>query len=119
MTMIERIDSNARLSRAVVHNGTVYLAGITASDCSQDIEGQTRQVLATIQDRLVQAGSDKANALSVQIWLANIVRDFDAMNVVWAEWLGADGRPARATCQVAFDDPDLLIEVIVTAAVSN
>ncbi len=119
MTTIERIDSNARLSRAVVHNGTVYLAGVTASDCTQDIEGQTRQVLSTIQECLVQAGSDKGNALSVQIWLADIVRDFDAMNAVWAEWLGAEGRPARATCQVAFDDPDLLIEVIVTAAISN
>jgi enamine deaminase RidA (YjgF/YER057c/UK114 family) len=39
------------------------------------------------------------------------------MNAEWATWLGDVGRPARATCQVAFDDPDLLVEIIFTAAV--
>lgn len=46
-----------------------------------------------------------------------MARDLEAMNRVWVEWLGDAGRPARATCQVAFDDPDLLVEIIVTAAV--
>ncbi|MDC6378881.1 RidA family protein [Pseudomonas graminis] len=117
MTSIVRQESNARLSRAVIHNGVVWLAGITAADCSQDVRGQTREVLAKIEERLIQAGSDKDHILSAQIWLANIVRDFDPMNEEWANWLGLDGRPARATCQVAFDDPQLLIEIIVVAAV--
>ncbi|EKT4532749.1 RidA family protein [Pseudomonas sp. 22373] len=117
MTSINRIESNARLSRAVVHNGVVYLAGITATDCTQDIRNQTRDVLQKIEERLSQAGSDKDHILSAQIWLANIVQDFDPMNDEWSNWLGSAGRPARATCQVAFDDPSLLIEVIITAAV--
>ncbi|WPK00696.1 RidA family protein [Pseudomonas putida] len=117
MTSINRIDSNARLSRAVVHNGVVYLAGITATDCTQDIRNQTRDVLQKIEERLSQAGSDKDHILSAQIWLANIVQDFDPMNDEWSNWLGSAGRPARATCQVGFDDPKLLIEVIITAAV--
>lgn len=116
MTSIDRQESNARLSRAVIHNGVIYLAGITATDCTQDIRGQTLNVLAKIEERLSQAGSDKDHILTAQIWLANIVRDFDPMNEVWSNWLGPAGRPARATCQVAFDDPSLLIEVIVTAA---
>lgn len=116
MTSINRIESNARLSRAVVHNGVVYLAGITATDCTQDIRGQTREVLAKIDERLSQAGSDKDHILSAQIWLANIVQDFDPMNDEWSKWLGSAGSPARATCQVAFDEPSLLIEVIITAA---
>lgn len=116
MTSIVRQESNARLSRAVIHNGVVWLAGITSADCSQDIRGQTREVLAKIEERLIQAGSNKDHILSAQIWLADIVRDFEPMNEEWANWLASDGRPARATCQVAFDDPQLLVEIIVTAA---
>lgn len=116
LTSIDRKESNARLSRAVIHNGVVYLAGVTAVDCSKGIRGQALEVLATIEERLIQAGSDKEQLLSVQIWLADIVRDFDLMNEAWSTWLGSAGRPARATCQVVFDDPALLIEVIVTAA---
>lgn len=117
MTSINRIESNPRLSRAVIHNGVVYLAGITASDCTQDIRSQTRDVLQKIEERLNQSGSDKGHILSAQIWLANIAGDFDSVNDEWSNWLGSAGRPARATCQVAFDDPALLIEVIITAAV--
>ena len=42
MTKIVRIDTDSRLSRAVIYSGTVYLSGVTASDCDQDIKGQTQ-----------------------------------------------------------------------------
>ena len=44
--MIERMQVGARMSEVAIHNGTVYLAGQIADDASQDITGQTQQVLA-------------------------------------------------------------------------
>jgi len=39
------------------------------------------------------------------------------MNALWSDWVDAAHTPARATAQVAFDDPEILLELIVTAAV--
>ncbi|MDB6051215.1 MAG: putative endoribonuclease [Pseudomonas sp.] len=117
MSSIQRQESNAKLSRVVVHNGVAWLAGVAPADCTQDISGQTRQTLARIDEVLALAGTDRQRLLSVQIWMSDMARDVDAMNAEWTAWLGDAGRPARATCQVAFDDPDLLVEIIVTAAV--
>lgn len=117
MTAIVRQQPNPRLSRAVIHNQVAWLAGVAPADCTQDIAGQTRQVLTRIDELLKEAGSDRGHLLSAQIWMAHMARDLDAMNQEWVHWLGEAGRPARATCQVAFDDPDLLVEIIVTAAV--
>jgi enamine deaminase RidA (YjgF/YER057c/UK114 family) len=44
-------------------------------------------------------------------------RDFAEMNALWSEWVDVANTPARATAQVAFDDPQILLELIVTAAV--
>ena len=46
--MVQRFDVGARLSEMAVHNGVCYLAGQVPSDATQDISGQTRQVLAAI-----------------------------------------------------------------------
>ncbi|MFW9265997.1 RidA family protein [Pseudomonas sp. NR3] len=114
---IQRIESNPRLSRSVVHNGVAWLSGIVAADCCQDIEGQTRQVLQRVDELLAASGSDKRRLLSVQIWMKDMGRDFAAMNALWSDWVEAAHTPARATAQVAFDDPQILLELIVTAAV--
>ena len=57
--MIQRFDVGARLSEMAVHNGVAYLAGQVPEDASQDIQGQTAQVLAAIDALLARAGSDK------------------------------------------------------------
>lgn len=62
---IQRIDSNERLSRIVVHGGVVYVAGVTAGDISGDIGAQTRDVLAKIDGYLQQAGTSKSRLLTV------------------------------------------------------
>ena len=41
-----------RMSRCVVRDNTVYLAGLTASDATQDIKGQTKQILDKIDGYL-------------------------------------------------------------------
>ena len=61
--MIQRFDVGPRMSEMAVHNGTVYLAGQVAEDGSQDITGQTQQVLKAIDALLARAGSDKSKIL--------------------------------------------------------
>lgn len=116
MSSIQRIESNPRLSRSVVHNGVVWLSGIVAADCSQDIRGQTRQVLQRVDELLEASGSNKSRLLSVQIWMKDMSADVAGMNETWSAWADAGQMPARATAQVMFDDPQILLELIVTAA---
>ncbi|KNE27161.1 RidA family protein [Achromobacter spanius] len=112
---IVRKDTNQRLSRIVIHGDTVYVAGVT-STAEGGIVPQTRDVLAKIDGYLAQAGTDKSRLLSVQIWLKDIDRDFAGMNSVWAEWALPDAMPTRATCEAKLAAPELLVEIIVTAA---
>ena len=114
--MIQRIDVGARMSEAAIHNGTVYLAGQIAEDASQDMEGQTRQVLAAIDALLARAGSDKSRILMAQIFLPNLA-DFAEMNRVWDAWVMPGHTPCRATVQSALARPEWKLEIVVTAAV--
>jgi enamine deaminase RidA (YjgF/YER057c/UK114 family) len=113
---IVRISPGKRMSEAVVHNGTVYLAGQVADDAKADIVGQTQQVLAAIDRILATAGSDKTKILQAQIFLTNIT-DFAAMNSVWDTWVPAGHTPARATIEAALANPAYLVEIKVIAAV--
>ncbi|QMV63312.1 enamine deaminase RidA (YjgF/YER057c/UK114 family) [Ectopseudomonas oleovorans] len=113
---IQRIDSNPRLSGAVIHGGLVYLSGQVPTDRSLDCAGQTREVLAKIDDLLARAGTDKTRLLSAQIWLKDIATDFSAMNEVWAAWLPQNSAPARATLQAPLASEDVLVEIMLTAA---
>ncbi len=116
MPDIKRYETTRRLSRVVVHNRIVYLAGVTTDVDVDDIAAQTRSVLGTIDARLATVGSHKGRLLSAQIWLKDIDRDFDGLNAVWEAWLPADAAPTRATCQARLAGPKLLVEIIVTSA---
>ena len=115
MNDIVRKDSNPRLSRIVIHGDTVYVAGVTSA-AQGGIAAQTRDVLGKIDSYLAQAGTDKSRLLSVQIWLKDIDRDFAGMNEVWGQWALPDAMPTRATCEAKLAAPELLVEIIVTAA---
>ena len=115
MNDIVRKETNERLSRIVIHGDNVYVAGVT-SNAEGGIAAQTRDVLAKIDGYLKQAGTDKSRLLTVQIWLKDIERDFAGMNAVWAEWALPKAMPTRATCEAKLASPDLLVEIIVTAA---
>ena len=113
---IKRINAGARMSSAVVHGDTVYLAGLTADDAKADVKGQTKQILAKIDKFLAEAGTDKSKILMATIWLADIA-DFEAMNAVWDAWVDPANPPARATSEARLATPDYLVEIIVVAAV--
>jgi enamine deaminase RidA (YjgF/YER057c/UK114 family) len=115
MSDIQRYESTPRLSRVIVHNGIVHLAGITSAVRDGDISVQTKSVLDTIDARLASVGSSKKKILSAQIWLKNIDRDFAGLNTVWEAWVPAGAVPTRATCEAKLAAPELLVEIIVMA----
>lgn len=113
---IQRFDAGPRMAEMTVHNGVAYLAGQIAEDATQDITGQTRQVLAAIDALLERAGSHKTKVLRAQIFLTDLA-DFAAMNSVWEGWVVPGQTPARATVQAALAKPEWKIEIVVTAAI--
>ncbi len=119
MSDIVRIVTNARRGRAVIYNGIVFIGGQTADDRSLDIRGQTKQALAKIERVLANAGTDKNHLLTAQIWIKDIAKDFAGMNEVWDAWVAPDAFPTRATAQCQMASPEVLVEIIVTAAVTH
>lgn len=112
---IQRLHVGARLSEAAIFNKTVYLAGQVPEDTTQDIVGQTREVLGHVDRLLAEAGSDKAHILMCQIFLSDI-ENIGGMNQAWDAWVADGNSPPRATVQAPLARPEWLIEVVVTAA---
>ncbi|MDO9418317.1 RidA family protein [Pararhizobium sp.] len=111
---IKRFETGPRMSQAVTHNGTVYLAG-QVGEAGSDVTEQTKQALASVDKLLADAGSDKTRILSATIWLADMA-DFPKMNAVWDAWAPQGHTPARATGEAKLATKDYLVEVIVIAA---
>jgi enamine deaminase RidA (YjgF/YER057c/UK114 family) len=111
---IQRIDAGARMSQAVIHGDTVYLAGQVGAP-GQSVAAQTEAILASIETLLGRTGSDKSRILSAIIWLADMA-DFAEMNAVWDRWIDGKDPPARATGETKLATPDYRVEIIVVAA---
>ncbi|MBB3998245.1 RidA family protein [Aureimonas pseudogalii] len=111
---IRRIEPGRRMSAAVVHGNTVYLAG-QVGEPGQDVAAQTKTVLSEIDRLLAEAGTDKSKILQATIWLADMA-DFGAMNAVWDAWVDPANPPARATGESKLATPDYRVEIIVIAA---
>ncbi|MFZ6657724.1 RidA family protein [Undibacterium sp. TJN19] len=112
---IQRFHVGPRLSETAVFNNVVYLAGQIPDDATQDMQGQTRQVLAHVDRLLAEAGSDKTRILSCQIFVSDISQ-IGAMNQVWDAWVAEGNSPPRATVEAKLAKPEWLIEIVVTAA---
>lgn len=110
---ITRYEVSKIYSAAVKANGFLFLSGITPKDTQQDIQGQTRQVLAEIDRLLAVGGSNRSQLVSATIWLSDI-RLRDKMNEEWLVWIG-EPRPARACIEAKLADPRMLVEIQVTA----
>lgn len=112
---IIRKRTNEKVSRIVVHNDTVYLCGQVALDANEDIAGQTKSVLARIDDHLEEAGTDKSKILSALIHVKD-TQDIGAFNELWNAWLPDGCAPARTCVQALMARETLLVEVTVTAS---
>ena len=110
---IERFEGTGRMSRCVKCNGMIYLCGQTDTTAA-DIQGQTKNVLAKVEDLLNKYGSDKQHMLAATIYVKTM-DDFAAMNEVWDAWVENGHEPARACVQAEMVRPEILVEVVVTA----
>lgn len=111
--MIDRLDTNDRMSKIVKHNGVAYLCGQVGN--GPTVAEQTRDCLARIDALLGKAGSSREHMLQAVIWLADM-SDFEEMNAVWDSWVPRGHAPARACGEAKLARSDLKVEIIVTAA---
>ena len=75
---IRRIEAGPRMSQAIIHGNTVYLAGQVGDGAT--VAEQTKDILATVDKLLAEAGTNKSKILQAIIWLADM-GDFAAMKV--------------------------------------
>ncbi len=114
--MIERFDTNERMSQVVIHGNTVYLAGQVAFGAAgESVTEQTKDTLQRIDELLAKAGTDKSKLLSATIWLTDI-GDFAEMNAVWDAWVSPGNAPARACVESALAAPQFNVEIGIIAA---
>lgn len=114
--MTIRMQTNARMSKIVKHSGVVYLCGQVGDGAN--ITEQTRDCLSRVDALLKEAGSSREHMLQATIWLADMA-DFEQMNAVWDAWVPTGHAPARACGEAKLADTELLVEVIVTAALTE
>lgn len=115
---IKRINPGPRLSGAVVHGDTVYVAGTVADDTKADAKGQTEQILAQIDGLLAKAGTDKTRILWANVWVTSM-SDFAAMNEAWVAWIPKGQTPARATVEAKLAAPGYKVEIACVAALAK
>ncbi len=113
---IQRHDIGPRMSKAVVHGNTVYLAGIVADNPKgKSVTEQTKDIVRQIDGFLAKCGTDKSKLLSANIWITDMA-NFAEMNAVWDEWVAQGNTPARATVEAKLATPDYKVEIMVVAA---
>lgn len=112
---IQKLNSNDVMSAVTIFNQVVYLSGQVPKNTDLGIEGQTKEILATIDDLLAQANTDKSRLLSAHVYIKNLP-DFPVFNQIWVDWLQECVTPSRATIQADLVNPKWLIEIAVTAA---
>jgi 2-iminobutanoate/2-iminopropanoate deaminase len=101
----------------VVSGDLVVTAGQVGNDStgavvSDEIEGQTRQVLDNIRACLAAAGCELSDVIKVNGFLTDL-GNFDVYNAVYREYF-SEPYPARTTVGAALA-PGLLVEVEVIA----
>ena len=86
-----------------------------ATDLSQGIGGQTRQIFEVFDEHLAIAGTDRSKILFAQIWLKRM-SDYNGLNAAWNAWIDPDHPPARSCIRADMANPNHLIEIRITAA---
>ena len=80
------------------------------------IEAQTRACIENIRAILEDAGSSLEKVLDVTVYLTDMKRDFQAFNVIYAEYFGAS-QPTRTTVGVDSLPTPISVELKVIAGV--
>ena len=105
----------APYSQAIKANGLVFVSGQLglapggSEMVGSGVEEQTSQVLDNLEAILTEAGTGLDRIVKTTVFLANL-NDFQAMNGVYAERVGAVP-PARSTVEVAALPSGALVEI--------
>jgi reactive intermediate/imine deaminase len=107
---------NANLSSAIQVGNRLYVSGITGNTASNrtDAKGQTTEVLARVGRTLQAAGFAWTDVVDGTVFLSDMTT-FQAMNGEYRQVLTKD-LPARATVGATMVAPDILVEMMFTAA---
>ena len=114
---LKRIQVGPRMSQAVIHGDTVYLAGqVALAAPGGSATDQTKNILDRIDAVLGEAGTDKSKLITATIWLSDM-GDFNEMNAVWDAWVAPGDTPCRACVESPrLASPDFTVEIQVIAA---
>lgn len=97
-------------SSSVSYNGMLFLAGIGAH-FKGTIQEHTKHVLDELEKNLINAGSSMEKVLRVNVYL-NDLKDYDAMNSVYATSNWGTVPPVRTTIAAAGGIPgNSLVEI--------
>lgn len=108
-------------SQAIVHNYTIYVAGILPINKNGEkltdapIEVQTQQVLENLDAILSAAGSKKAYVLKTTVFITDI-DDWEKVNQIYATFFG-EHKPARSVVPISTLHYGLNIEIEAIAAI--
>lgn len=105
-----------RSSQIVVHAGTAHFVSTPDKpyDPTLSAGDMMRQALARVDERLALIGSTRADLLMVQVWIRDM-RFFQDVNTTWDGWIDQNAMPVRACCACDMGNPDLKVELVVTA----
>ena len=113
---ITRLQAGPRMSQAVVHGATIYLAGQVADQAKGKSVGRADNGDPG-QDRRSACRSrfGQDQDFSATIYLADIAT-FAEMNAAWEAWVASGHTPARATVEAKLAAPEYTVEIVCVAA---
>lgn len=112
------------LSFGIKADGMVYASGLggldmhTMKKAGGGVEGETKQALVNLKELLAAAGSSLENVVACSVSLADIKRDFAAMNGAYAAFFKKDP-PSRVCVEVGQLAGGSLVEIKCMAALSG
>lgn len=116
--MLERIQGNGRYHNAIRMGSLLFLSGQTATERGEGIEAQSEGTLEAVEELLLRNGSDKDHILHADVYIRDR-KDVPAFNKVWDQWVNKETAPTRACMVSELGRHDILVEVVVTAAVKG
>ena len=114
MSEIERSGTTRRWSDTASWQGLLFLCEVPGQ-VDAGIAAQTRDVLATLEQRLQAGGSSRQRILNATIYLPER-EDLAEFNAIWDEWIPAGHAPVRACVHAALTDPRMRVEIQLIAA---
>jgi 2-iminobutanoate/2-iminopropanoate deaminase len=111
-------DPVAPFSHAVEADGWVFVTGqmpftgtSATSGYAEGIEAQTRQVMENLKRVLSGCQLGLENVVAARVFLTRFEQDYEAMNLVYAEYFASGKRPARTCVGVTALARGALVEI--------